>query len=67
MDNRCTGEHRMFVAEVIGIEAEGKVVVITVCTQCGVVNFDEKQVSGSGAPLRMLKEEKVNATKSSPK
>ena len=60
MDNRCTGDHRIFVAEVVGIETEGKVVVITVCTQCGTINFEEKQVSHAGSPLRMLKDEKTN-------
>jgi hypothetical protein len=28
-------QHRYFVAETVGVEAEGKVVVILICTSCG--------------------------------
>lgn len=58
MSNSCTGEHHIFVPEVVGVESEGKIVVVTVCTSCDRVNFHEHQVSSVGAPLRLLKEEK---------
>lgn len=49
-------------AEVIGIEAEGKIVVVKVCTQCGEDYFTEHKVSEPGLPLRLLREEKSKET-----
>lgn len=62
MDKHCSGEHRIFVAEVVGVESQGKVVVITVCTDCDTVNFHEHQLSTPGVPIRLLKEEKKEKT-----
>ena len=50
--------HRIHVAEVVGIQSTGKIVVITVCLDCGEVNFTEHVASASNTPLRLLKEEK---------
>lgn len=57
-NNKCFGEHRLFVPEVIGVEAEGKVIVITVCTACGDVQFTDYQVANPGSSLRLLREER---------
>lgn len=59
MDSNCTGSHRFHIAEVVGVEAEGTVTVITSCIQCGMSIFETKQISHSGAPFRMLLEEKL--------
>lgn len=56
MDTRCTGGHEIYVAEVVAVESEGKVVVITVCRACDRVNFHEHQVAKSRAPLTFIKE-----------
>lgn len=58
----CNGNHRIFCAEVVGIESEGKVLVINVCTSCEQVNVHEYKVSAPGTPLRLLKEEKEKKT-----
>jgi hypothetical protein len=53
----CSGDHEIYVAEVIGVESEGKVVVILVCRRCADVTFHEKQIASVSGPLRLLKEE----------
>lgn len=58
MDKQCTGEHRIFVPEVVGVESEGKIIVVSVCTACDTVNFHEHSVAKPGVPIRLLKEEK---------
>lgn len=55
---RCEGTHDIYVAEVVGVESEGKVVVITVCRGCDTVNFHEHKVTENPGPLRLLQEEK---------
>lgn len=59
----CNELHRYFVAECVGVEAEGKVFVIAICTSCGHTFAKEFQVSKPGTPLRMLKEEKQTNNK----
>lgn len=57
----CTGEHRYFCAEVIAVEATGRVYVLAMCTLCGETFSKEFKVSGGATPLRMLKsEQKTN-------
>lgn len=59
MEGRCSNEHRIFVAEVLAIESDGKVCVITVCTNCGEISFKEHQVTKPGVQIRLLQEEKL--------
>lgn len=56
--NRCDGMHELYVAECVGVESEGKIIVITVCRHCDKVSFHEHIVSASRAPIRLMKEEK---------
>jgi len=56
--NDCTGEHDLFVVDCVGVEAEGKVVVLAICRHCGELRSHEVVVSKSGSPLRLLNEEK---------
>ena len=59
MTNKCNPiDHRYFVAEVIGVPDEGTVHVLIVCTSCGDFICHTKQVSGAGAQIRLLREEK---------
>ena len=58
MAAQCTGEHRYYVAEVVGAETEGKVFVIIVCTMCGEFRTHAVTVTEKGSPIRLLKEEK---------
>lgn len=60
MASNCGGGHELYVAEVVGVELEGTVTVITVCRHCDQVNFHSKQISSGHTPLRMLKTEKEN-------
>jgi len=61
METNCRGEHQIFVAEVVAVEAEGKLVVVNVCRSCGEVTFHEHQVSKRGVPITFTKEkEKQN-------
>lgn len=55
-NTNCTGQHHIFVAEVVAIPAEGKIVVVTVCTNCDVVSFHEKVIAAPKATLVMLKD-----------
>lgn len=56
LSKECTGEHRVFVAEVVAVPAEGKIVVVTVCTACDSVSFHEKVVASPNSSLLMLKD-----------
>lgn len=56
----CQGSHAIYVAEVVGVEAEGTVTVITVCKHCSNVEFHTKQIAQGPSSLRMLKAEKEN-------
>lgn len=55
---RCDGNHDIYVAEVLHVGAEGKLVVITVCRQCDVVNFHERIVHAPHHTGELLKKEK---------
>jgi len=55
-NTHCNGGHEIYVAEVVAVEAEGKIVVITVCRLCDRVSFTEKQICGSHSPIAFLKE-----------
>ena len=52
----CPGEHRYFVAECVGIESEGTVHVLVVCTACG--DFKDHVVRVGPGAIRLLQEEK---------
>lgn len=53
----CTGDHDIYVADVVGIPSQGKVVVITVCRMCDMVHFHEHNVGPSaGFQLKSEKE-----------
>lgn len=57
MEAHCNGEHNLFVAEVVGVETEGKVFVLALCRHCGLLSKHEIQVSMPGEPIRLLREE----------
>jgi hypothetical protein len=50
--------HRYFVAETVGVETEGKVFVLVVCTACGDGQAKEFKLTTKAVPLRLLLEEK---------
>lgn len=50
--------HRYFVAEVIGVPAEGMAHVLVVCTACGDFKQFRASVSQPGNDLRLLQAEK---------
>lgn len=58
MEKRCDGQHDIYVAEVLYVQAEGKLVVVTVCRNCDTVRFHEKQVAAPGLPGELLKQGK---------
>ena len=60
MQTDCRGEHAIFVAEVVAVEAEGKLVVVNVCRSCGEVTFHEHQVTKAHVPLTFTKEKEKN-------
>lgn len=51
MAEKCLGTHAIYVAEVVGIPAEGKVVVITVCRNCDHVAFHSETVAKASSSL----------------
>lgn len=57
-NKRCSGEHDVYVAEVLYVPAEGKLVVVTVCRACTSVNFHEKQVAQPHHDGELLKQGK---------
>lgn len=57
MDSRCVGEHNIFIAEVIGVQKEGKVFVLALCRSCDLFAVHEVQVSKPGADIRLLLQE----------
>jgi hypothetical protein len=61
--SNCTGEHRFYVAEVCGVESEGKLFVIIVCTSCGEFRTHELAVSTKGSLMRLLKQEEKENSK----
>lgn len=59
----CSREHSYFVAEVVGIQAEGKVHLVYLCTGCGDAVCKTFSVASPGMDMRMLREEKrINTT-----
>lgn len=56
---KCSGDHEIYVAEVVMVESEGKIVVCTVCRHCDTVNFHEKVVAKSPASLVSTKKENI--------
>jgi hypothetical protein len=59
----CMAAHSYFVAEVVGVEAEGKVYMLYLCTSCGDAHCREFTVAKPGASLRLMKEEKQKEKK----
>lgn len=57
-NQRCDGEHDIYVAEVLYVGAEGKLVVVTVCRHCDSVRFHEQQVAQPHHEGELLKKEK---------
>lgn len=55
----CGGRHRYFVASTIGVEQEGKVVILVVCTACGDTFSEDFQVSLGGPENPLVIEEKT--------
>lgn len=53
---KCGGSHYIYVAEVVAVEREGKIVVVNVCRACGQVTFTEKQIAQPNSPLTFTKE-----------
>jgi len=58
MDMHCQGQHEIYVAEVLYVEAEGKLVVVTVCRHCDNVRFHERQVAQAHHSGELLKQGK---------
>lgn len=56
MKGECYGAHQIFVAEVVAVESEGKLVVVNVCRSCGEVTFHEHVVAKAFAPIIFTKE-----------
>jgi hypothetical protein len=56
--SNCSGDHRYYVAEVVAVEADGKVFVLTLCLQCGDFKSHSQEVSDGCSPIRLLLEEK---------
>lgn len=54
----CSQDHSYFVAEVVGVEEEGKVYLIYLCTGCGEAISKEFKVATPGLALRLMREEK---------
>lgn len=53
----CQGQHDIYVAEVLYVGAEGKLVVVTVCRNCDTVRFHEKIVAEPHHTGELLKKE----------
>jgi hypothetical protein len=59
MKYTCSGPHRYFIAETVGVESEGTVSVIAVCTDCGDCIFHKFQVAGADKNLTLARNENV--------
>lgn len=57
-NKRCDGQHDVYVAEVLYVAAEGKLVVVTVCRSCTEVRFHERQVAQPRHEGELLKQGK---------
>lgn len=49
----CSGAHRFFVAEVVGVEAEGTIHLIALCTDCGETIHKSFAVSQKAASITL--------------
>jgi hypothetical protein len=58
-NKKCSGSHYIYVAEVLYIQKDGKIVVINVCRACGEVSFHERQVATAGTPAVLLQEKET--------
>lgn len=59
MDTKeCFGQHRYFVAEVVGNQSEGTVFTLAICTACGELKSHKTIVGNAGDSLRLLLEER---------
>jgi hypothetical protein len=58
MEKRCDGQHDIYVAEVLYVQAEGKLVVVTVCRNCDTVRFHEQLVAKPHHEGELLKQGK---------
>jgi len=54
----CDGTHRFFFADIVAVEEEGTVYVISICTACGKTQVERIEVAKKGSALRLLSEEK---------
>lgn len=54
----CSNDHSYFVADVVGVEAEGKVYLIYLCTGCGEAVSKEFKVATPGSEVRLMREER---------
>ena len=52
---KCSGEHNIYVPEVFYVQQEGKVVVVTVCRSCDRVRFTEHTIASPHHPAEALK------------
>lgn len=53
-------DHRYFVADVVLVPAEGKIVLLALCTACGDFKSHEKQVAAPHTALDSLKTQNKN-------
>lgn len=57
-ESDCQGDHRYFVAEVVGVPDTGKVHVLVVCTNCGDFKSNEVAVGAPGGAIHLYREER---------
>jgi hypothetical protein len=57
-NKRCSGEHDIHVAEVLYVQAEGKLVVVNVCRSCDTTTFHERIVAQPHHDGELLKQGK---------
>jgi len=57
-NKRCSGEHDIYNAEVLYVQAEGKLVVVNVCRACDKVSFHERIVAQPHHDGELLKQGK---------
>lgn len=59
MQKECSGQHRFYVAETVGVEPEGTVSIIIVCTSCGEARISTFSVAQPRTPVTLSKQ-KIN-------
>lgn len=57
-NKRCSGDHDIYNAEVLYVQAEGKLVVVNVCRSCDRVSFHERIVAKPHNEGELLKQGK---------